>query len=232
MKKALFVLHQKTSEAGNIGNKLKKRGFVFDIVRPSLGDDLPKDLNSYQAIIVFGGPMSVNDNDDFMKKEILWIGEVLKTNIPFLGICLGAQLIAKYLGCKVKKNINNFSEIGFYKIKPTSVGLKMFESQDVFYQFHSEGFDLPSGCELLAKGDIFNNQAFKYKNCYGLQFHPEVNIYLHLKWLFLVLIKKPNVLFKKGTQNIFYQLILRIKYNTSISKWLDKFLDNYLLKEL
>ena len=108
----------------------------------------------------------------------------------------------------------------------------MFQSQKIFYQFHSEGFDLPTGCELLAKGDIFNNQAFKYKNCYGLQFHPEVNIYLHLKWLFLVLIKKPNVLFKKGAQNFFYQIILRIKYNNSISKWLDNFLDNYLLKKL
>ena len=232
MKTALFILHQKTSEAGNIGYKLKKRGFDFEIVRPSLGEDLPKNINKYQAIIIFGGPMSVNDNENYIKQEITWIGEVLKTDVPFLGICLGAQLIAKYLGCKVEKNINDLSEIGFYKIKPTSQGLKIFESQKFFYQFHSEGFELPTGCELLAKGDIFNNQAFKYKNCYGLQFHPEVNIYLHLKWLFLVLIKKPHVLFKKGAQNFFYQLILRIKYNYSISKWLDNFLDNYLLKEL
>jgi len=232
MKTALFILHQKTSEAGNIGNKLKKRGFSFEIVRPSLGEVLPKNLNQYQAIIIFGGPMSVNDNENYIKQEITWIGEVLKTDVPFLGICLGAQLIAKYLGCKVEKNINDLSEIGFYKIKPTSQGLKIFESQKFFYQFHSEGFELPTGCELLAKGDIFNNQAFKYKNCYGLQFHPEVNIYLHLKWLFLVLINKPHVLFKKGAQNFFYQLILRIKYNNSISKWLDNFLDNYLLKKL
>ena len=119
-------------------------------------------------------------------------------------------------------------------LKPPDIylnGIKMFQSQDVFYQFHTEGFELPSGCELLAKGDFFSNQAFKYKNCYGLQFHPEVNIYLHLKWLFLVLIKKPHILFKNGAQNIFYQLWLRIKYNNSISKWLDDFLDNYLLKE-
>ena len=107
----------------------------------------------------------------------------------------------------------------------------MFATQNIFYQFHSEGFDLPSGCELLAKGDIFNNQAFKYKNCYGLQFHPEVNIYLHFKWMFLVLIKKPHIFFKKGSQNIFSQLFLRFKYNNSISKWLDIFLDNYFLKQ-
>ena len=231
MKTALFILHQQTSEAGDIANKLKIRGFNFEIRRPSLGDSLPTNLNNYSAIVVFGGPMSANDNEEFMKKEIDWIGQVLQSEVPFLGICLGAQILVKYLGCKVEKNPNELSEIGFYKIQPTENGIKMFQSQDVFYQFHTEGFELPSGCELLAKGDIFTNQAFKYKNCYGLQFHPEVNIYLHLKWLFLVLIKKPHILFKKGAQNIFYQLWLRIKYNNSISKWLDDFLDNYLLIE-
>ena len=231
MKTALFILHQQTSEAGDIANKLKIRGFNFEIRRPSLGDSLPTNLNNYSAIVVFGGPMSANDNDEFMKKEIDWIGQVLQSEVPFLGICLGAQILVKYLGCKVEKNPKEFSEIGFYKIQPTENGIKMFQSQDVFYQFHTEGFELPSGCELLAKGDIFTNQAFRYKNCYGLQFHPEVNIYLHLKWLFLVLIKKPHILFKNGAQNIFYQLWLRIKNNSSISRWLDNFLDNYLLKE-
>ena len=231
MKTALFILHQKTSEAGDIANKLKIRGFNFEIRRPSLGDSLPTNLNNYSAIVVFGGPMSANDNNEFMNKEIDWIGQVLQSEVPFLGICLGAQILVKYLGCKVEKNPKEISEIGFYKIQPTENGIKMFQSQDVFYQFHTEGFELPSGCELLAKGEIFSNQAFRYKNCYGLQFHPEVNIYLHLKWLFLVLIKKPHILFKNGAQNIFYQLWLRIKYNSSISRWLDNFLDNYLLKE-
>jgi len=231
MKTALFILHQQTSEAGDIANKLKIRGFNFEIRRPSLGDSLPTNLNNYSAIVVFGGPMSANDNNEFMNKEIDWIGQVLQSEVPFLGICLGAQILVKYLGCKVEKNPKEFSEIGFYKIQPTENGIKMFQSQDVFYQFHTEGFELPSGCELLAKGNIFTNQAFRYKNCYGLQFHPEVNIYLHLKWLFLVLIKKPHILFKNGAQNIFYQLWLRIKYNSSISRWLDNFLDNYLLKE-
>ena len=231
MKTALFILHQKTSEAGDIANKLKIRGFDFEIRRPSLGESLPTNLNKYSAIVIFGGPMSANDDDEYMKKEIDWIGQVLQSDVPFLGICLGAQILAKHLGCKIEKNPNDLTEIGFYKIEPTENGIKMFQSQDIFYQFHTEGFELPSGCELLAKGDIFTNQAFRYKNCYGLQFHPEVNIYLHLKWLLLVLIKKPRILFKNGAQNIFYQLLLRIKYNHSISRWLDDFLDNHLLKE-
>ena len=101
----------------------------------------------------------------------------------------------------------------------------------MFYQFHTEGFEVPKGCELLARGEIFKNQGFKYHNCYALQFHPEVNFFVHLRWLFLVLIRKPKVLFLNGSQNLFYQLYLRFKHNKSVSMWLDSFLDNYLLAQ-
>ena len=229
MKKVLYVLHQKTSVAGDIGNKFKERGYLEEIIRPPLGDKLPEDLSKYSAIVIFGGPMSVNDDDQFIKDEIKWMEKVIKSKIPFLGICLGAQILAKYLGCDVVKNEKDLAEIGFYEIKPVGEGDNIFKNQNVFYQFHTEGFELPEGCQLLARGEIFKNQAFRYENCYALQFHPEVNMIVHLRWLFLVLIKKPKVLFINGSQNLFYQLYLRLKYNKSVSIWLDSFLDNYLL---
>ena len=229
MKKVLYVLHQKTSVAGDIGNKFKDRGYLEEIIRPPLGDRLPDDLSKYSAIVIFGGPMSVNDDDQFIKDEIEWMEKVIKSKIPFLGICLGAQILAKYLGCDVVKNEKDLAEIGFYEIKPVGEGDNIFKNQNVFYQFHTEGFELPEGCQLLARGEIFKNQAFRYENCYALQFHPEVNMIVHLRWLFLVLIKKPKVLFINGSQNLFYQLYLRLKYNKSVSIWLDSFLDNYLL---
>ena len=89
---------------------------------------------------------------------------------------------------------------------------------------------MPSESKLLAKGKRFKYQAFQYKNCYAFQFHPEVNLYLHLRWLFFVLLYKPRKLFIPGAQNILYQLYLRFKHNKSVSVWLDHFLDNYLLK--
>ena len=229
MKKVLYVLHQKTSVAGDIGNKFKDRGYLEEIIRPPLGDRLPEDLAKYSAIVIFGGPMSVNDDDQFIKDEIEWMEKVIKSKIPFLGICLGAQILAKYLGCDVVKNEKDLAEIGFYEIKPVGEGDNIFKNQNIFYQFHTEGFELPEGCQLLARGEIFKNQAFRYENCYALQFHPEVNMIVHLRWLFLVLIKKPKVLFINGSQNLFYQLYLRLKYNKSVSIWLDSFLDNYLL---
>ena len=229
MKKVLYVLHQKTSVSGDIGNKFKERGYLEEIIRPPLGEKLPEDLSKYSAIVIFGGPMSVNDEDQFIKDEIKWMEKVINSKIPFLGICLGAQILAKYLGCDVVKNEKDLAEIGFYEIKPVGEGDNIFKNQNVFYQFHTEGFELPEGCQLLARGEIFKNQAFRYENCYALQFHPEVNLSVHLRWLFFVLIKKPKVLFLNGSQNIFYQLYLRFKYNKSVSIWLDSFLDNYLL---
>ena len=216
MKKVLYVLHQKTSVAGDIGNKFKNRGYLEEIIRPPLGDRLPEDLAKYSAIVIFGGPMSVNDDDQFIKDEIEWMEKVIKSKIPFLGICLGAQILAKYLGCDVVKNEKDLAEIGFYAIKPVGEGDNIFKNQNVFYQFHTEGFELPEGCQLLARGEIFKNQAFRYENCYALQFHPEVNMIVHLRWLFLVLTKKPKVLFINGSQNLFYQLYLRLKYNKSV----------------
>jgi len=231
MKKVLYIFHQKTSVAGDVGKKFENRGFSADIIRPPLGDILPNDLSPYSAIVIFGGPMSVNDDEQFIRDEIKWMKKVIDSKIPFLGICLGAQILAKYLGCDVVKNKNNLSEIGFFEIEPIGEGDQIFKNQNVFYQFHTEGFELPNGCQLLARGNVFQNQAFKYQNCYALQFHPEVNFFVHLRWLFLVLIKKPRILFHKGSQNLFYQLYLRIKYNKSISLWLDSFFDKYLLAQ-
>lgn len=231
MKKALLILHQKKSIAGDIGIKLNKRGYVLTYCRPPLGDSLPKDLDIFSLVVIFGGPMSANDNDNYIIKEIEFMKLIIESNIPYLGICLGAQFLAKYLGSDIKKNKLNLSEIGFYEIQPSKYGQEIFKNQKIFYQFHTEGFEVPSSCKILAYGERFKYQAFQYKNCYAFQFHPEVNFRMHLRWFFFVLLKKPMILFSNGSQNIFYQIFLRFKYNRPMSNWLDNFLDNYLLKE-
>ena len=176
MNKVLFVLHQKTSVPGDVGNKFRDRGYVAEICRPPLGEELPLNINQYSAIVVFGAPGSINDEDEYINKELEWINKVIKTDIPYLGICFGAQLLAKCLGSEITTNKDGLSEIGFYKIEPTENAKNLFNSQKIFFQFHSEGFSLPTGCELLARGDIFNNQAFKYQNCYALQFLSLIHI--------------------------------------------------------
>ena len=230
MKKALIILHQKRSITGDIGNKLKARGYDLDIRRPCCGESLPVNLDNHALVVILGGPISVNDDCEYKDYEIDWLKVVLESGKPFLGICLGAQMLAKHLGCKIEKNENKLAEIGFFPIESTELGYKLFKDQKTFYQFHDEGFELPSDSKLLATGKNFKYQAFQYKNCYAFQFHPEVNFYLHLRWLFFVLLYKPRKFFIPGSQNILYQLYLRFKHNKGVSVWLDHFLDNFLLK--
>src|SRR5690349_12338979 len=69
----LIVLHQETSTPGRIGNALRALGYPLDIRRPRFGDPLPKTLNHHAGVVIFGGPMSANDPDDYVRREIDWI---------------------------------------------------------------------------------------------------------------------------------------------------------------
>src|SRR5258708_22945769 len=80
----LIVLHQENSTAGRIGHALRARGVPLDIRRPRYGDPLPETLAEHAGAIVFGGPMSANDRDDFVRREIDWIAVPLEEKKPFL----------------------------------------------------------------------------------------------------------------------------------------------------
>jgi len=100
----LIVLHQETSSPGRVGHALKGRGYPLDIRRPRFGDPLPETMAGHAAAIIFGGPMSANDADDFVRREIDWLAVPLREKKPFLGICLGAQMLAHHLGSRVFKH--------------------------------------------------------------------------------------------------------------------------------
>ena len=85
----LIVLHQEHSTPGRIGHALGQLGFPLDVRRPRFGEALPPTLRDHSAAIIFGGPMSANDDTDFIRRETEWIAVPLKDNKPFLGICLG-----------------------------------------------------------------------------------------------------------------------------------------------
>ena len=232
IKKALLIVHQKRSDPGLIGQKLIDRGYQLDIRRPVNGDKLPDNMDNHDLAVIFGGPMSINDvNQKYIKQDISWIDIVLKSNKPFLGICLGAQMLAKNLGGTVKKNNDNTYEIGFFDIIPTKNGSRIFENQKTFFQWHNEGFNAPKDCCILAEGKKFHQQAFQYKNAFGLQFHPEVSFKLHFLWIYKSLLSAPYKLKNKGAQSIIKQIANRIKHNNNNKLWLDNFLDNYLLIE-
>jgi GMP synthase (glutamine-hydrolysing) len=179
----LIILHQESSTAGRIGHALKTRGFTLDIRRPRYGDPLPADMHAHSGAIVFGGPMSVNDPDEYVRTEIDWLAVPLKENKPFLGICLGAQMLARHLGSRVYPHPDGHVEIGYYPLLPTALGRAVCDPwPEQVYQWHREGFDLPAGAELLAEGESFPVQAFRYGAAYALQFHPDVTHATICRW--------------------------------------------------
>lgn len=101
---------------------LVEKGYRLDIRRPVLGQPLPITLEDHAGAVVFGGPMSANDPDDFVKKEIDWIDVPLREKRPYLGICLGAQMLVRHLGGKVQSNADGSTEIGWYPLHPTEKG--------------------------------------------------------------------------------------------------------------
>jgi GMP synthase (glutamine-hydrolysing) len=179
----LIVLHQENSTPGRIGNALLDLGFALDIRRPRFGDELPPTMAAHTGAIIFGGPMSANDDDDFIRRETDWIGVPLKEDKPFLGVCLGAQMLARHLGGKVFKHPHGHAEIGYYPVRPTVAGLAVVETwPECVYQWHREGFDLPAGAELLAEGDTFEVQAIRTGRAFALQFHPDVTHAMMHRW--------------------------------------------------
>jgi GMP synthase (glutamine-hydrolysing) len=182
----LIVLHQEHSTPGRVGLALKAMGVRLDIRRPSFGEPLPRTLAEHDGVVVFGGPMGANDTLDWVRAEIEWLETPLAEDKPLLGLCLGAQMLARALGSRVFGYDDKRSEIGYYPIEPTPAGdrLCLAPFPRTVYQWHSDGFDLPKSAELLAVGGAnFPNQAYRYgRHAVGLQFHPEVTYHMMCRW--------------------------------------------------
>ncbi len=185
LKPVLIVLHQEHSTPGRLGMRLRRRGYPLDIRRPRFGDPLPDTLEAHAGAIIFGGSMSVNDGDEYLRREIDWISVPLREQAPFLGLCLGAQMLARQLGAAVAPHADGHVEIGWYDIAPTAAGSALMPWPDRVHQFHREGFGLPVGATLLAEGaaETFPNQAFAYgAAAFGLQFHVELTATMINRW--------------------------------------------------
>ncbi len=226
-RQVLLIVHQHSSDPGRVARQLRALGYGLDVRRPSLGDTLPATLDDHAGAIVFGGPMSANDDHlDFIRAEIDWIPTVLDSGKPFLGICLGAQMLARALGQNVAEHPEGQVEIGFYPIEATAAGRRsgLFEAPFRAYQWHREGFEIPAGAELLATSAIFPNQAFRLGNAYGIQFHPEVTNKIMSRWV----VKGAERLTSPGAQSAEQQIALRRRCEPGVIRWLQHFLEIWL----
>lgn len=228
-RRVICVVHGDWSTTGRIGRVLREKG--YEEVRCCLktGDVLPRDFHDIAGAIIFGGPMSANDDNtfDFIAAELRWIDRVLETGTPFFGVCLGAQMLARSLGAAVKPHEDGWHEIGFTQVIPTESGRPLLGDLRHVYQWHGEGFDLPLGCELLATSakEHFPNQMFSFgPSVCGVQFHPECTIDMIREWTK----EGAEQLDERGAQQPEEQLADAGRYDHLVDAWLPGFFDHWL----
>ena len=184
----LIIKHVDNEGPGLIEPWLKGENIpyrVFNLQRESF---FPR-IDDWSHVVLLGGPMNVYEEDryPFLKKEDLFIKESIQRGRTLLGICLGAQLIAKALGARVTKA--PVKEIGWYDVVLTEEGSRLpvfsqFPARVPVFQWHEDTFEIPKFGQLVATATSVPNQAFCYgKNTYGLQFHLEVTEPMIREWL-------------------------------------------------
>jgi GMP synthase (glutamine-hydrolysing) len=189
MEKYILIIKQVEQEGPGLIEKIfVENGWGLRTVELSRNEKLPSDFDGIGALVVLGGPMNVYEEKQypFLKGEESLIRKALIEEVPVLGICLGAQLLAKTCGAQVKKAPQK--EIGWYKVEKTEEGKKdtLFNTgpdRVQVFQWHEDTFDVPEGAVLLAEGKDCKNQAFRVgQNAYGLQFHIEVTEDMIRSW--------------------------------------------------
>lgn len=153
------------------------------------GENLfPKDFSQLQGLIILGGPMNVYQEKKFLflQEETSFLKQAIRAEIPVLGICLGAQLMAKVHQAKVIRAKEK--EIGWYEVRLTKAAqadllFNGLDSKLLVFQWHEDTFELPQAAVLLAEGQSCRNQAVRFgKYAWGLQFHLEMNIVMLNSW--------------------------------------------------
>ncbi len=188
-RKIMVFQHVGHEPLGTLDPLLKAAGFRIKYVNFGRDPNTVPDIKTYNGLIVLGGPMGVYEADQIshLKVEMQLIEDALKKNIPILGICLGAQLLAHVLGGVVQKAPG--WEFGWCPLKITPDGsvdplFSIYQNQEQVFQIHQDAFTIPKGAIHLAKSDQCHGQAFKYdQKAYGFQFHLEADQAMILRWL-------------------------------------------------
>nr|WP_279342426.1 type 1 glutamine amidotransferase [Geotalea sp. SG265] len=177
----LVIQNDPEVSLGTYARYLAEARIDYETIHAYAGEAFP-DLGQVDAVIVLGGAMGVNEvgRYPFLAGVLELIARAVQEEVPFLGICLGGQLLAQALGGAVACN-SPWGEKGTIAIELSDAGAKdpLFTGisrQFTTFQWHNDSFAIPPGAQLLASSSACRNQAFRFgSNAYGLQFHPEVD---------------------------------------------------------
>ncbi len=198
MRKFLIIVPDATAPAGLVGETLIADGALYDTLMPIERHasqapfeypGIPSDVGNYAGLVVLGGPMSANDTGKhaFLTETMDLIRTFAAQDRPVLGICLGAQVIARSFGGEVYRM--GRLESGFYTMDVTPEGRRdpVFSAlgADVTsFQNHFEAVRNVPDAVPLATGGACPIQAFRIgRATYGTQFHPEVTLDIVRDWI-------------------------------------------------
>ena len=188
-KPVLVIKHIDIEGPGTLGDFMQNNGIPYQVVDAFLEDSYVEEPADYSAVITLGGPMGVYDNEEiypFLSWEDAFLKRTIREEIPALGFCLGAQLIAKAAGARITKAPEK--EIGWSEVSLTGDGrvdplFEGFLPNILVFQWHGDTFEVPPGGKTLAQSNVCPNQAFRVGTAYGLQFHLEVTPPMINQWM-------------------------------------------------
>ncbi|MGF1611044.1 MAG: glutamine amidotransferase [Kiloniellales bacterium] len=231
MKRTVVLIDHPVGQRDDRASRLiAERGYELQWCCPGKGESLPALGPQHAAAVVYGGTenLSVDEDRPYLRQEIDWIARWAGQGRPFLGICLGGQLLARALGAPVAPHPEKLHEIGYYPITPAPGANGFLGAPLHVYQWHKEGFELPPGATLLASGETFPNQAFRYgERAYGIQFHPEVSPPVMRRWLS----EASEAVDRPGAHSPEQQIADAERFDAAMEAWLVGFLDGWLAEE-
>jgi len=226
----LFVKHSEGWNVDRCTLWMAAHGVSVDWCYPASGQPFP-DPSRYAGVIVFGGAGSANDCGDFVwvREELAFIERCLASDVPYCGICLGAQMLARVLGARVSPHPEGIAEIGFHEVLPTPASAGFLDTPLTVMQWHTEGFELPTGTTRIATADAFPNQAFRLdQHTLAVQFHPEVNPDSLKIWQARNRVRRPEQLSDAERSTMMRDAH---RHAEAIDAWLDAFLGGWTRRD-
>lgn len=189
----LVIEHEPLAPAGHLRHWLVSRGIDHLLVTPSTGARVP-DSTAFAGVIALGSQRSAyDDHVGWVRQELDELARAVDAEVPVLGICFGAQALARSLGAQVSRAAS--TEIGWLKVTSSRPDLI---PEGPWFTWHSDVFSLPYGATLLARNE-HSAQAFAHGPHLGVQFHPEVTPEIIGRWLKLA--EEQNVI-DDGSQEL------------------------------
>lgn len=224
----ILICHERPQFHDSASDHLGVMGYRLEWVCPALGGRLPEIRRHHVAAIMYGGPYAPTETRryPFMADEIDWVGRWIATGRPFLGLGLGAQVLAVELGATLAPHPDGLSEVGWYTLDPTVEGSSVFPNRMIVAEWHFLGFEVPDSATLLATSGMFHNQAFRFaENAFGFQFHPELSMEQHEAWLE----HRIDMTTVPGAQDVFTQRQLADAYHGTMQDWFIDFLQKWVV---